>query len=34
MPLFIAAVENRVTLGGISDVLRRAFGLFRENVTL
>jgi methylmalonyl-CoA mutase N-terminal domain/subunit len=34
MPVFIEAVENKATLGEISDVLRKIFGLFRENVTL
>lgn len=34
MPLFIEAVETKATLGEISDVLRKVFGLFRENVTL
>lgn len=34
MPAFIDAVENHATLGEISDVLRKVFGLYRENVTL
>ena len=34
MPLFIDAVENQVTLGEISERLRRVFGLFRESITL
>lgn len=34
MPLFIAAVENQVTLGEIADELRKVFGLFKESITL
>jgi methylmalonyl-CoA mutase N-terminal domain/subunit len=34
MPLFVEAVESKATLGEIADVLRKVFGLFRENVTL
>ncbi len=34
MPLFIDAVENKVTLGEISDALRGIFGLFRETITV
>lgn len=34
MPLFVDAVESKATLGEIADVLRKVFGLFRENVTL
>lgn len=34
MPLFIDAVENKVTLGEISDALRGVFGLFRETITV
>jgi methylmalonyl-CoA mutase, N-terminal domain len=34
MPLFVEAVEAKVTLGEISDVLRKAFGLFKETITL
>ena len=34
MPIFIEAVEAKATLGEISEVLRKVFGLFRENVTL
>jgi methylmalonyl-CoA mutase N-terminal domain/subunit len=34
IPLFVEAVESKVTLGEISDTLRKVFGLFRENVTL
>lgn len=34
MPLFVEAVETKATLGEIADVLRKVFGLFRENVTL
>lgn len=34
MPLFIEAVENDVTLGEISDCLRKEFGAYKEAVTL
>jgi methylmalonyl-CoA mutase N-terminal domain/subunit len=34
MPAFVSAVEAHATLGEISDVLRKVFGLHRENVTL
>lgn len=34
MPLFIDAVENKVTLGEISDALRSVFGLYRETITV
>jgi methylmalonyl-CoA mutase N-terminal domain/subunit len=34
MPIFIEAVENRLTLGEISDELRKVFGLFKESITL
>jgi len=34
IPLYIDAVEAGVTLGEISEVLRKVFGLFREAVTL
>lgn len=34
MPLFIIAVENHVTLGEISEELRKVFGLFKESITL
>ena len=33
MPLFIKAVNNNVTLGEISDELRKSFGLHKEVVT-
>ncbi len=32
MPLFVEAVKNNVTLGEISDSLRRVFGQYRESV--
>ncbi|MBX3020435.1 MAG: methylmalonyl-CoA mutase [Bdellovibrionales bacterium] len=34
MPVFIEAVENGVTLGEISEELRKVFGLFKESITL
>jgi methylmalonyl-CoA mutase N-terminal domain/subunit len=34
IPLFVAAVENQVTLGEISDALRAVFGKHKETVTL
>ena len=34
MPLFIEAVENDVTLGEISDSLRKVFGLYKETITV
>ncbi len=34
IPLFIAAVEDKVTLGEISDALRAVFGLFKETITV
>lgn len=34
VPLFIDAVNNNVTLGEISDTLRKAFGLYKETITL
>jgi methylmalonyl-CoA mutase, N-terminal domain len=34
LPHFIAAVENHVTLGEISEELRKVFGLFKETITL
>lgn len=34
MPVFIEAVENHVTLGEISDELRKVFGLYKETITL
>lgn len=34
MPLFVDAVENHVTLGEISEDLRKVFGLFKESITL
>jgi methylmalonyl-CoA mutase N-terminal domain/subunit len=34
MPLFVEAVENKVTLGEIADRLRKVFGLFKESITL
>lgn len=34
MPLFVDAVENKVTLGEISDALRAVFGLYKETITI
>lgn len=34
MPLFIEAVENNVTLGEVSDSLRKVFGLYKETITV
>ena len=34
MPLFIEAVENKVTLGEISDTLRKVFGTYKESITI
>lgn len=34
MPLFIEAVKEEVTLGEISDALRKVFGLYKETITL
>ena len=34
MPLFVDAVEDKVTLGEIADALRASFGLFKETVTI
>ncbi len=34
MPIFVDAVEGRVTLGEISDALRGVFGLFKETITI
>jgi methylmalonyl-CoA mutase N-terminal domain/subunit len=34
MPLFIEAVENKVTLGEISNALRDVFGLYKETITI
>ncbi len=34
MPLFIAAVEDKVTLGEIADAMRSVFGLFKETITV
>jgi methylmalonyl-CoA mutase, N-terminal domain len=34
MPVFIDAVENKVTLGEIADSLRGVFGLFKETITI
>lgn len=34
IPVFIEAVENHVTLGEISEELRKVFGLFKESITL
>jgi methylmalonyl-CoA mutase N-terminal domain/subunit len=34
VPHFISCVENHVTLGEISEELRKVFGLFKESITL
>ena len=34
MPVFVDAVESKVTLGEISDTLRGVFGLFKETITI
>lgn len=34
MPLFISAVEDKVTLGEIADAMRSVFGLFKETITV
>ncbi len=34
MPVFIDCVENKVTLGEISDTLRKSFGLYKESITI
>jgi methylmalonyl-CoA mutase N-terminal domain/subunit len=34
IPLFIDAVEDKVTLGEISDAMRSVFGLFKETITI
>ncbi len=34
MPVFVDAVENKVTLGEIADELRSVFGLFKETITI
>jgi methylmalonyl-CoA mutase N-terminal domain/subunit len=34
MPLFVTAVENKVTLGEISHALRDVFGTYKESVTI
>ncbi len=34
MPMIVNAVEDHVTLGEISDALRKVFGLYKETVTL
>ena len=34
MPLFVSAVKDNVTLGEISDALRKVFGRHKENITL
>ncbi|MEQ1664706.1 MAG: methylmalonyl-CoA mutase family protein, partial [Bdellovibrionales bacterium] len=31
---FLTAAENKVTLGEISDTLRKSYGLYKETVTL
>jgi methylmalonyl-CoA mutase N-terminal domain/subunit len=34
MPQFVAAVKDGVTLGEISDALRKVFGVYKETITL
>ena len=34
MPVIIDCVENKVTLGEISDTLRKSFGLYKETITI
>ncbi len=34
MPLFVTALENKVTLGEISHALREVFGIHKENVVI
>ncbi len=34
IPLFVEALENKATLGEISDSLRRVFGVHKENVVI
>ncbi len=34
MPVIVNCVENKVTLGEISDALRNVFGLYKETITL
>lgn len=34
MPLFIGAVEKKVTLGEISDALREVYGTYKETITI
>lgn len=34
MPFILQCVENKVTLGEISDALRKSFGLYKETITL
>lgn len=34
MPLFVEAVDGHVTLGEISDALRKVFGLHKETITI
>lgn len=34
MPYILESVENKVTLGEISDSLRKVYGLYKENITL
>lgn len=34
IPLFVAAVEDKVTLGEISDALRQVFGHYKETITI
>ncbi len=34
IPLYVNAVENHVTLGEISDTLRKVFGLYKEHISL
>ncbi len=34
IPLYIDAVKDKVTLGEISDALRKVFGLYKESITI
>jgi methylmalonyl-CoA mutase N-terminal domain/subunit len=34
MPIFVDCVENKITLGEISDTMRKVFGLYKESITL
>jgi methylmalonyl-CoA mutase N-terminal domain/subunit len=34
MPPMVEAVKDGITLGEISELLRKTFGTFRENITI